>query len=79
MEENGKVLERKEPLSTKRGIVFRSKDGKSWQIDFPYPNEKDHRYGNATAERVAVFFLCLGMGHSLEEADRIAFKETLTK
>lgn len=41
MEENRKVLERNEPLKTKRGIVFTSKDSKKWQIDYPYPNEKD--------------------------------------
>lgn len=79
MKENGKVIQRNEPLSTKNGIVFTSKDGKSWQIDYPSPKGDDHRYGNATAERVAIFFLCLGMGHSMEEADRIAFNETTTK
>lgn len=61
---------------TKKGIVFTSKNGKIWQIKYP---EGEPRYGNATAERVAIFFLLLKMGHSLEEADRIAFEETKTK
>ncbi len=77
MEENGKDLERKKPLKTKNGIVFTSKNGKIWQIDYPNPNEKDHRYGgDTTAEKVAKFFILLDKGHSLEEADRIAFEKT---
>lgn len=67
---------REKGIDTKKGIIFYSKDGKDWKIKYP---EGEPRYGGATAERVAIFFLLLGMGHSLDEADRIAFKETTTK
>lgn len=79
MEQDGKTLERKEFKKTKTGIILTSNDGKIWQLDYPVP-EGFHRYGaTATAERVAMFFLLLGMRHSLEEADKIAFMETKTK
>lgn len=64
---------RETPIRTKKGIIFYSNDCKDWKIDYP---DGTKRYGGATSEKVAIFFLSLSMGHSLEMADQIAFEET---
>lgn len=73
VEKKGKKIKRKKPTKTETGLVFTSKDCKKWQIRYPDGNK---RYGGATSERVAIFFLLLGTGHSLENADDIAFRKT---
>jgi len=74
---NKSKLIRKKPIKTRQGLVFTTKDYKHWQIR--YPSDDDYRYGGATSERVAIFFLLLGMGHTLNDADEIAFRKTRTR
>jgi len=70
----GKTLKREKPKKTKQGMVFTSIDNKHWQIEYP---DGEGRYGgNTTSERVAIFFLLLGMSHTLENAREIAFHKT---
>lgn len=64
---------REDPICTKTGFILYSADGKDWQLQYP---DGGYRYGGATAEKVAIFFLCLGMGHTLDKADEIAFGST---
>ncbi|MFZ2456595.1 MAG: hypothetical protein WAX07_08980 [Candidatus Altiarchaeia archaeon] len=71
----GKTLKRNKAVETTNGIIFTSTNGKMWQIDYPTP-EPSGRYGNASFERVAMFFLLIGRGHTLDDADRIAFQES---
>ena len=74
---SGIKLKRKKPTSTTQRMVFTTKDNQHWQIR--YPNGKE-RYGACTtSERVAIFFILLGMGHTLEGADEIAFHKTRTR
>jgi len=70
-------LIREKPIKTKRGMIFTSNDNKHWQIRYP---DGDYRYGRSTtSERVAIFFILLGMGHTLDDADKIAFHKTRTR
>ena len=73
-DKNGKEIKRNKPTCTKTGFVFTSKDGRDWEIRFPDGTE---RYGgNTSHEKVAMFFLLLGMGHDLEYAKELAFHKT---
>lgn len=73
----GKELIRDKETCTKTGIVLTSKDYKKWQIRYPTPEGDDKRYGGSTTtKRLAIFFLLLDMGHTLEDADDIAFHKT---
>lgn len=79
MQEGNEKLVRKKAVNTKSGLILYTKDFKDWKINYPDPEGNDIRYGNVTHERLAMFFLLLGSGHSLEEADEIAFKHTVKK
>jgi hypothetical protein len=68
-----KYGKREDPISTQTGFILYSADGRDWKLQYP---DEGYRYGGATAEKVAIFFLCLGMGHTLDKADEIAFGST---
>jgi hypothetical protein len=71
---DGNDIKRAKAICTKTGFVFTSDDGKDWQIRFPDGTE---RYGgNTSHEKVAIFFLLLGIGHDLNYAKEVAFHET---
>jgi hypothetical protein len=43
--DSGEVLERKNPICTKRGIIIYKGQGDDWKIEFP---DSEKRYGGAT-------------------------------
>ena len=73
MLEKGEVIKREDKTWTETGFVITTKDRKNWQIRYPNGEET---YGGCSTEKLAIFFLLLGMGHTLEEADDIAFHKT---
>lgn len=73
MLEKGEEIIREQKTWTEKGFVITTKDRKNWQIRYPNGIE---RYGGCTTEKLATFFLLLGIGHTLEQADEIAFHKT---
>ncbi len=71
---NGNELEREDFYKTKKGFVITTKDRKTWQIDCP---DGTHHYGAGIgADKLAMFFMLLGMGHDIEYAMNIACQKT---
>jgi len=73
MREKGEEIKREQKRWTEKGFIITTKDRKNWQIRYPDGTE---RYGGCSTEKLATFFLLLGMGHTLEEADEIAFEKS---
>ena len=65
---------RDEPYKTKKGFVVTTKDRETWQI--ACPDGTEHYGAGIGADKLAIFFMLLGMGHDIEYAMDIACHKT---
>jgi len=67
---------RSEPLKTRKGLVLHYDGNDQWKVDYPEDEStrKDKRIGGATTIKVMALIYYLARGHTISEADRLAFE-----
>lgn len=73
-DKEGNEIKRDEWYKTKNGFVVTTKDRETWQIDCP---DGTYHFGAGIgADKLAMFFLMLGMGHDIDYAMKISCEKT---
>lgn len=70
----GNEIQREVPYKTRNGFVVTTKDRKTWQI--ACPDGTQHYGAGIGADKLAMFFMLLGMGHDIDYAMNLACQKT---